>query len=224
MKLELVNVTKSYNDGHKILKVIEDLSIVFESSVQVAILGRSGIGKSTLLHMLGGLDKVTAGSIKINDQDIAKFTNDQLSDFRAKNVGFVFQFHHLLSDFSAQENVAMPLLIQGLNSIEANQRAKEILDMVKLGDRLDHRPGELSGGEQQRVALARSLVHKPGIVLADEPTGSLDESTGRMVQDLLQDVSRQINATLVVVTHNKELAKSFDYVLEMKSGGILSNV
>jgi lipoprotein-releasing system ATP-binding protein len=224
MKLELNNVTKSYNDGHKTLKVIENLSIIFESSVQVAILGRSGIGKSTLLHMLGGLDKVTSGSIKINDQDIAKYTNDQLSDFRSKNVGFVFQFHHLLSDFSAQENVAMPLLIQGLNNLEANQRAKEILDMVNLGDRLNHRPGELSGGEQQRVALARSLVHKPGIVLADEPTGSLDESTGKLVQGLLQDVTRQIKATLIVVTHNKELARSFDYVLEMKSGGVLSNV
>jgi lipoprotein-releasing system ATP-binding protein len=187
----------------------------------VAIVGRSGIGKSTLLHLLGGLDVPSKGSISLAGVNVGSLSTDDRAAFRGRTVGFVFQFHHLLPEFTAQENVAMPLIIRGVGRREAHRDAAVILERVGLADRMSHRPGELSGGEGQRVAIARALVGKPPILLADEPTGSLDVTTAEEVRRLFGEVSREDGRLTVVVTHSKELAKSMDVVYEMLPGGAL---
>ena len=224
MKLEIKNLHKSFVDADKRLVVIDGLSFAFPEQASVAIVGRSGVGKSTLLHLLAGLDQADSGQILLNGTDIEAKKSEELSVFRGQNIGFIFQFHHLLSDFTALENVAMPLIIQGTSDSEALARAEEALKLVGLSKRISHTPGELSGGEQQRVAIARALVSKPQIVLADEPTGNLDIHTANEIGQLLREVQRQERTLMVIVTHSNDLAQTMDYVFEMLPGGNLVQV
>lgn len=221
MKLRVSNLRKVYADAGRELVVIDNLNFEFPESGSVAISGRSGTGKSTLLHLLGGLDRTSSGEVYYDDQAISGMGNDELSHFRGERVGFVFQFHHLMAEFSAVENVAMPLLIAGVDAGEANGRAVEVLKRVGLGERLTHRPGELSGGEQQRVAIARAVVTRPAVILADEPTGNLDLATASAVDELLLGLAREAGCLLIAVTHNQDLAGRMDRALEMKQGGEL---
>lgn len=222
--IELRELRRSYRDAERSLEVIQGVSHRFPSSGSVAILGRSGIGKTTLLHLLAGLDRPSSGEVNYGDTRIDSLGDEALSDFRGKNIGFVFQFHHLLPEFSALENVSMPLIIAGITEAEAEQRASELLIRVNLESRLSHRPGQLSGGEQQRVAIARALVARPKVILADEPTGNLDLETAAEVQSLLLEVNAELENVLVVVTHNRALATQMDVVLEMMPGGHLKDV
>jgi len=221
MQLELKNVSKSYRDAGRTLTVLENLSFIFPAASSVAIVGKSGVGKSTLLHILGGLDRPSSGSVLLEGNDLGLMGDDELSDFRGKHIGFVFQFHHLLPEFNAVENVAMPLIIGGMDAEYAERDATTVLERVGLSGRLTHRPGQLSGGEQQRVALARALVSGPSVILADEPTGNLDFTTAKEMQELLLEINRELKNLLIVVTHNPELAQSMDTVLEMMPGGNL---
>ena len=221
MRLSVRSLSKSYRDADSDLTIINSLNYDFPEKGSLAIVGRSGVGKSTLLHLLGGLDRVTSGKILYDTVDIAALSVNQLTAFRGKKVGFIFQFHHLLPEFSALENVAMPLLVQGVTEEEARSRASEILDKVGMNHRLSHRPGTLSGGEQQRVAIARAVVHHPDAILADEPTGNLDFRTAREVQELLLAINAELNNVLVVVTHSDDLAQSMQHVVEMSPGGSL---
>lgn len=221
MKISLHDLNKQYHDGSRDLTILENVSYEFKEKKTTGIVGRSGIGKSTLLQIIGGLDKPTRGSVIFGETDLSKLSQDELSAFRGKNVGFVFQFHHLLSEFSALENVSMPLIIQGDDEEVASRDARDILERVGLKDRLMHRPSELSGGEQQRVAIARALVTQPAVLLADEPTGNLDAATAQVVHTLLLEVSRELSTTVIVATHSKELASTLDVTLEMQVGGRL---
>lgn len=221
MRIEVEGLTKRYRDADRELSVINNLSFSFPDKGSVAIIGRSGTGKSTLMHLLGALDTPTAGSVRYNGQDISALSSDARAAFRAKNVGFIFQFHHLLPEFSALENVALPLVMSGVIEPEANERAEALLTKVGLAQRISHLPSQLSGGEQQRVAIARALVARPAVVLADEPTGNLDISTAAEVQGLLLQINREQGSTLIIVTHNHELAESLDMVVEMEPGGAL---
>ena len=200
------------------LRVLEGIDLDIQKGEMLAIVGASGVGKSTFLHIIGGLDRPTAGKVWYGDLDVFGLDNDRISRFRNERVGFVFQFHHLLPEFSALENVMMPAFIRRIDREEAAETAALMLRDVGLGARLHHRPGELSGGEQQRVAVARALVLNPDVVLADEPTGNLDSHTGEEVHELLQDINRQKGITFVIVTHNDKLAIRADRVLRMKEG------
>lgn len=222
MILETRNLIKHYKDADRELSVIESLTVSFKAPSTVAIVGPSGVGKSTLMHLLGGLDRPTSGSIHFDGTDISTLNDDDLSKFRGRHVGFVFQFHHLLPEFTAVENVAMPLIISGTSETLASERAKEELYRVGLKERLSHLPSELSGGEQQRVAVARALVHKPKVLLADEPTGNLDSASAKTVREILISLSREAGSLLIVVTHSQELAAAMDEVREMEAGGALS--
>ncbi len=224
MQIKLENLSKHYSDAGRELSVINNLSYDFPEFGSVAVVGRSGVGKSTLLHLLGGLDRASGGEIVVGTECLSRLKPEQLADFRARNVGFVFQFHHLLPEFDAQENVSMPLIISGRSEREAYTQSSAILEKVGLADRLQHRPGQLSGGEQQRVAIARALVANPRIVLADEPTGNLDHQTAEHVLGLLLNVTRELKHLLVIVTHNLDLARRFDLMLEMGPGGTLTKV
>lgn len=221
MKLSALNLRKTFHDAHLELTVIEDLTFTFPESGSIAIVGRSGIGKSTLLHLLGGLEQPSRGSINYDGVSLTNLSIDELSRFRGESVGFVFQFHHLLPEFTAHENVMMPLVISGCTDEEAEDRAAAVLDRVGLSSRISHRPGQLSGGEQQRVALARAIVTRPLVILADEPTGNLDVTTAKGVQELLLEVNEELGNILIVVTHSAELADSMNVVLEMLPGGEL---
>ena len=221
MQLIVSGLTKSYRDADRTLTVIDGLTFSFPNQGSVGIIGRSGIGKSTLLHLLGGLDSPTSGTISYGDVVVSSLGSDDRAAFRARNVGFIFQFHHLLPEFSAVENVAMPLLMVGESEQVAQRRAKELLSRMKLEARMNHLPSQLSGGEQQRVAIARALITKPAVILADEPTGNLDVTTATEVQALLLEMNRELGNTLVIVTHNQELARSLDIVVEMLPGGSL---
>lgn len=221
MAIELRNLTKSYRDADRELTVISNLSYTFPEQGTVAIVGRSGSGKSTLLHLLGGLDAPTSGAVYVDGSNFSALSVDARAAVRATRIGFVFQFHHLLPEFSAVENVAMPLIIAGREERDALVAAQDLLASVGLGDRGHHRPGQLSGGEQQRVAIARALVVRPQLVLADEPTGNLDVETAADVQKLLMDAGKESGRLVVIVTHNLELAASMDCVLEMAPGGQL---
>ncbi len=221
MKLETINVRKSFVDADRRLSVIEGLKFSFPESGSVAIVGRSGVGKSTLLHLLAGLERPDSGEILIGGTDITKLSSDEITEFRGKNIGVIFQFHHLMGDFTAWENVALPLTIQGMSEGEARLKAESVLKRVGLGSRLEHSPGELSGGESQRVAIARALVGRPGVVVADEPTGNLDVKTAEEVGALLREVQREERMLLITVTHSHDLARSMDLVYEMMPGGEL---
>jgi lipoprotein-releasing system ATP-binding protein len=224
VQLELQGLYKNYHNGERTLNIIEDLNYCFPSSGSVAIVGASGVGKSTLMHLLGGLDTPTAGQVLYDGQDIARMSADAAGDFRGRNIGFVFQFHHLLPEFSAVENVAMPLIISGVGENAARSRAVSVLESVGLKGRCDHRPGTLSGGEQQRVALARAIVVEPKVLLADEPTGNLDPTTAAQMQELMLSVNKRLGNLLIVVTHNHDLARTMDNILEMQPGGRLASL
>jgi lipoprotein-releasing system ATP-binding protein len=212
---------KSFDHGGRRLEILHGLSFTLEPGEMVAIIGASGVGKSTLLQILGTLDLPTSGLLEIAGEDVTRMSSSQLSDFRNRAVGFVFQFHHLLPEFTALENAMMPALIQRLPRAEAERKARTILERVGLGHRLTHKPGELSGGEQQRVALARAMVLEPPLLLADEPTGNLDSQTGKDIHELLVELNRERGATMLIVTHNPDLAALMPRNLRMIDGGIV---
>jgi lipoprotein-releasing system ATP-binding protein len=221
MRIEVESLTKRYRDADRELTVIDNLSFSFPDRGSVAIIGRSGTGKSTLMHLLGALDTPSSGSVTYGDTNISALRSDERAAFRAKNIGFIFQFHHLLPEFNAVENVALPLIMSGVAESEAQAKAGALLDKVGLAARKEHLPSQLSGGEQQRVAIARALVARPAVVLADEPTGNLDIATASEIQRLLLEINREQGSTLIIVTHNHELARSLDMVVEMHPGGAL---
>jgi lipoprotein-releasing system ATP-binding protein len=218
---ELVSVQqlfKTYGNGAKQVEVLRGIDLTFSQGERVAIVGASGVGKTTLLHILGTLDRPTSGRVLYEGKDIFTLNEKELAHFRNREIGFVFQFHHLLPEFSALENTMMPCLIQGLSKKEGTSRAESILSLVGLKDRLPHKPGELSGGEQQRVAVARALVLDPKVLLADEPTGNLDTKTGEAVFDLLQDINQMKGVTLIIVTHNLKLADRMSRQIHLIDG------
>ncbi|HWG35422.1 MAG TPA: ABC transporter ATP-binding protein [Gemmatimonadaceae bacterium] len=217
--LESRGVTKRYIGGDGVaLDVLRGVDLRVESGEMLAIIGESGSGKSTLLHILGGLDRPTSGDVLLSDRLLSDRSDEELAAVRNRGVGFVFQFHHLLREFSALENVAMPLRIAGESPAVAEARATSLLERVGLGGRLHHRPGELSGGEQQRTAVARALAASPGVVLADEPSGNLDLANGERLHDLLAEVVRDLGVGMVVVTHNMSLADRARAVYQLKEG------
>jgi lipoprotein-releasing system ATP-binding protein len=216
--VEVSSLSKSYEVGSQRLRVLRDLELTVAHGEMVAVVGASGVGKSTLLHLLGGLDRADQGQIRVADTDLRAMSDNDLVQFRNRNVGFVFQFHHLLPEFDAAENVEMPMRIARRPLSEARRRATELLGRVGLGERLEHRPGMLSGGEQQRVAVARALVMGPALLLADEPTGDLDESTADALHDLLREMHRERQLTSIIATHNPRLASACDRVLRMEHG------
>ncbi|HWQ35518.1 MAG TPA: ABC transporter ATP-binding protein [Blastocatellia bacterium] len=219
--LRAVGLTKVFAARVEAVEVFRNLNLEVRRGELVAIVGASGVGKSTLLHLLGGLDVPTAGSVILEQFDIAKFTELDLARLRNGKIGFVFQFHHLLPEFSALENVMMPLLVGGLAKREARWRAQDLLQRVGLAARAAHRPGELSGGERQRVALARALVTRPVLLLADEPTGNLDQRTGDEVSGLIRHLHETEGLTSVIVTHNERLAAACDRVLHLRDGQLV---
>ena len=216
--LEARGVTKRYAVAAGELVVLRDLDLTVETGEMVAIVGASGVGKSTLLHVLGGLDRVDAGSIAVNGIELTTLADGAQVAFRNQHVGFVFQFHHLLPEFTAIENAEMPMRIARMRTAEARARAEELLRRVGLGERLTHRPGMLSGGEQQRVAVARALVMRPSVLLADEPTGDLDEQTADSLHALLREMHAAYGLTSVIATHNPRLAAACDRILRLEGG------
>lgn len=217
--LESRGVTKRYIGGDGVaLDVLRGVDLRVASGEMIAIIGESGSGKSTLLHILGGLDRPTSGEVLLSDRLLSDRSDEELASVRNRGVGFVFQFHHLLREFSALENVSLPLRIAGRTPAEAESRARTLLERVGLGGRLHHRPSELSGGEQQRTAVARALAAEPGVVLADEPSGNLDRANGERLHDLLAEVVRDLGVGMVVVTHNMSLAARARAVYQLKEG------
>ncbi|MBI1874644.1 MAG: ABC transporter ATP-binding protein [Acidobacteria bacterium] len=221
MLLVATNLHKSYMAAGRRLDVLRGLSLEVDRGEMVAIVGVSGVGKSTLLHLLGGLDTVDAGTIRIDDAEITALADRDLVAFRNRHVGFVFQFHHLLPEFSALENAALPMRIARARAAEGRLAAEGLLRGVGLADRLDHRPGLLSGGEQQRVAVARALVMKPSLLLADEPTGDLDEHTADELHALLRGMHQEHGLTSIIATHNQRLAGACDRVLRLEDGTLV---
>jgi lipoprotein-releasing system ATP-binding protein len=216
--LRIENLAKIYRSGDKDLVIFRDLQLSVEAGEQIAVIGESGAGKSTLLHLVSGLDKPSAGAIYYKDKNIIGLPEAELSGFRNREIGYVWQQHHLLPEFSAEENVTMPLRIRGENGAKIAAQAKISLEEVGLGDRGHHRAGELSGGEQQRIAIARALAANPSMLLADEPTGNLDEKTGEMIFDLLAGIRQRRNLTSILVTHNLHFARRCDRVLRLEGG------
>ena len=213
-------LNKTYLVANTRLHVLRNLDLSVGKGEMVAIVGASGAGKSTLLHVLGGLDRPDSGEVRVGDVDVARVTDEELVAFRNRHVGFVFQFHHLLPEFSAIENAEMPLRIARVKVPDARPRAQALLARVGLGERLDHRPGMLSGGEQQRVAVARALVMQPSLLLADEPTGDLDETTADALHALLREMHAEFGLTAIIATHNPRLAQQCDRVLRLESGAL----
>lgn len=216
--LRAERLTKIYESGRTRITVFDGLDLDVAEGEMVAVVGPSGAGKSTLLHLLGGLDRPTSGAVKLAEFDIFKLSDVDLARFRNKEVGFIFQFHHLLPEFTALENAMMPLLIGRVPSAVARERAEQIFANVGLSDRATHRPGEMSGGEQARVAVARALVGEPRLLLADEPTGDLDSKTSDGINQLLREIHRTRKLTSVIVTHNERLASICDRVLYLEDG------
>ena len=220
LRLEISELCRDYKLDGRLIRVFEKAEFSVEAGQMVAVVGSSGAGKSTLLHLLGLLDRPTSGEIRYNGVALLASREDVIEDFRNRQVGFVFQFHHLLPEFTAQENVMMPAIIAGSPMAEARERAAALLERVGLADRFSHAPGELSGGEQQRVALARALVMEPKLLLADEPTGNLDPVTGAQVLDLLLEMNDERGTTLVVATHNMDLAGRLPRCLSIDGGRV----
>ena len=216
--VEIRDLRKSFEHGGRTIHVLRDIQLTLAAGEMVAVVGASGVGKSTLLQVIGTLDLPSSGTVLFDGEDVTRLAPARLADFRNRSIGFVFQFHHLLPEFTATENAAMPGLIAGLSRREASRRAEALLDRVGLGDRLTHRPGELSGGEQQRVALARALLLEPRLLLADEPTGNLDSATGEDMHALFVELNQERGMTMLVVTHNQDLARRMPRQLRMVDG------
>ena len=221
--LKAHNITRSYFEGKVQTDVLKNVNIDIYSDKLTAIIGKSGSGKSTLLHILGTLDTPTSGELIYKGEDLTKFSSNKKAEFRNQNLGFVYQFHHLLGDFSALENVMMPLLIGGISTKEAKERATSYLEKVGLSHRINYKPSEMSGGERQRVAIARALSNKPNIILADEPTGNLDAQNASDIFDLFMDLAKNAHVAVVMVTHDNGLAQKCDLVYQMKDGVINAN-
>ena len=216
--LEARNVHKSFRQGPVTLEVLQGVAISIGTGERIAIVGSSGSGKTTLLQILGGLDRPTTGHVLVDGKDIHEQTEKERGDLRNRALGFVYQFHHLLPEFSALENVAMPLLVRRMKVADARAKARRLLDRVGLGQRLDHRPDQLSGGERQRAAVARALVTEPKIVLADEPTGNLDGSNAESVFALMLELNRELGTSLIVVTHDLRLASRMERIFAIERG------
>lgn len=221
--LEAKNLIKTYQTAKKTkLEVLRSINLKIEENKISVIIGASGAGKSTLLHLLAGLDRPDSGEVFYNDQNIFKLSDEKLAKFRNKNIGLVFQFHHLLPEFTAVENIAIPQMIHGISLEKASKKAKELIASVGLSERENHKPAELSGGEQQRVAVARALANDPQIIFADEPTGNLDSANSEIIHQIIVELRDKFNKTLVIVTHNNNLVNLADKVFEMKDGKIVS--
>jgi lipoprotein-releasing system ATP-binding protein len=217
--LRAKNIQKKYHDGlRNELHVLKDISFNLEHAETSAIIGSSGSGKTTLLNILGGLDKPSSGQVLLNDLDVHKLSEKQRCIVRNQHFGFIYQFHHLLPEFTALENVAMPLLIRGESSEKAKQRAEKVLDDVGLLKRIHHKPGELSGGERQRAAIARALIHQPDCILADEPTGNLDRKNAEQCIELIIELNKQYRTSLVIVTHDLKIAERMDTIYTLEDG------
>lgn len=212
---------KSFNNGTEQLSILTDLNLVIEPNTRVILTGSSGSGKSTLLNLISGMDRLTSGSIIVDNQPVHKLDENALASFRSKSIGLIFQFHYLLKDFTAEENVMLPAYMTGMDKTEAMDRARQLLIEVGLGERLNHIPSSLSGGERQRVAVVRSLINDPGIILADEPTGNLDDSNSRKIEELLFELVKNHGKTLLLVTHDKDLAKKGDRQLKIENGKLV---
>lgn len=215
--IKATNIIKSYGALH----VLKGVSLEIAKGEVISIVGPSGAGKTTLLHILGTLDRADGGTLEINNTNISDLNEKKLSDFRNKNIGFVFQFHHLLPEFTALENICIPAFIAGTPKDSAEKKAKELLSFLGLTERMNHKPGELSGGEQQRVAVARALINNPAVILADEPSGNLDSNTAKELHQLFFTLREKYNQTFIIVTHNEELANMADRKLTMKDGNIV---
>jgi len=216
--IQCQQLSKSYQDAGAQVSVLKGVNLSLEQGETLSIVGSSGSGKSTLLHILGTLDGASDGSLKIKGIEVDKLSRAKQADFRNRHMGFIYQFHHLLMDFSALENVSMPLLIAGKTKVEAEKEATNMLEKVGLGHRASHRPSELSGGERQRVAIARALVTKPSLVLADEPTGNLDKHNALKIYELLNELNKEFDTSFVVVTHDLELAEKLGRVVQLDDG------
>jgi len=224
MCLQTKKLYKSYQSQAEKIEVLSGVDFEAKKGETVAVIGASGIGKSTFLNILGTLDQPDSGQVVIDGHDVFTFSDDERSQFRSTSIGFVFQFHHLLPEFNTLENTMMPLLIKGMNRKEATDKAKEILNLVHLSHRLYHRVTELSGGEQQRVAVARALIHHPALLLADEPTGNLDQKSSENVHSLLKQLNEHFQMTLIVVTHNMTLANLMDRCVTLKDGKLIEKI
>jgi lipoprotein-releasing system ATP-binding protein len=222
--LRASHIAKTYEEGDLRTKVLSDASFTLKRGETLAIVGASGSGKSTLLHIIGGLDTLTSGEVEVEGRLLSKLSDAERGRVRNKSLGFIYQFHHLLPEFTAMENVCMPLLIRGTNIAEAQKQAKVLLERVGLGQRLEHKPGELSGGERQRCAVARALVTRPSCVLGDEPTGNLDEDNAAQVYALMLELNREIGTSFILVTHDSRLAKRMDRTLELHNGELREKV
>ncbi|MCE5335781.1 MAG: ABC transporter ATP-binding protein [Desulfobacteraceae bacterium] len=218
VEVHTLGLTKIFGSGLQAIELFKDLELIIRSGERIAIVGASGAGKSTLLNILGTLERPTGGKVLYSGNDVFLWTEKELANFRNRNVGFVFQVHYLLPEFSALENVMMPGLIAGLPKAEAREHAEELIEKLGLSERMGHKIGELSGGEQQRVAVARALLLRPRLFLADEPSGNLDSRTGRTLHELLVTLNEELGLTMVIVTHNQELASMMHRVLRMKDG------
>ncbi|MCW8848992.1 MAG: ABC transporter ATP-binding protein [Melioribacteraceae bacterium] len=222
MILNAHHISKSFEKGkNNTIQVIKDVSIQINKNEITVIVGASGAGKSTLLHILSGLDKPDAGIVEINGVDIFRLGENEISKFRNESIGFIFQFHHLLPEFTAEENISIAAMINGTTKKEAGEKSEKLLELVGLLDRKSHFPAELSGGEQQRVAIARALINEPKIIFADEPTGNLDSKNSEIIHELFVDLKQKLGITLLMVTHNQDLVKLADRVLEMKDGQVI---
>jgi lipoprotein-releasing system ATP-binding protein len=220
MLIQMEQVDKHFQQHRTRIDVLRGVCLRITTAEMVAIVGPSGAGKSTLLHLLGGLERPSRGTIRYGDVDLQQLSDSHLADFRNRHIGFVFQFHHLLPEFTALENTMMPALIRRRPRREVQQEAQQLLVSVGLGDRVHHRPGELSGGEQQRVAVARALMNQPEVILADEPTGNLDQATGQSIQKLLRQLNEERGLTFVIVTHDREFAAHMDRAISLVDGTV----
>ena len=218
--IQAEGISRGFRQGPRRVEVLQNVSLQVPAGTSMAIVGASGAGKSTLLHILGGLDRPDEGQVLVGNKSLWQMSDRERSDLRNSRMGFIYQFHHLLPEFTALENVAMPLLIRGESTTEAAQRATDLLEKVGLGQRLDHKPGELSGGERQRAAVARALVGNPGCVLGDEPTGNLDERIAKQVFDQLLELNKEMNTSLILVTHDLRLAARMNQRFELHLGSL----
>ncbi|XOZ34090.1 ABC transporter ATP-binding protein [Halomonadaceae bacterium KBTZ08] len=218
--IQCSNLAKTYQEGRDTLRVFSDVTLSVAPGETLAIVGSSGSGKTTLLNMLGGLDRPSEGEVWIDGEDIHRMRERERCRFRNRTLGFVYQFHHLLAEFSALDNVALPAALGNFNPRQARAKAQDLLERVGLGERLRHKPSELSGGERQRVAIARALVNEPRCVLMDEPTGNLDDDTGERIQALMRELNEQLDSAFVVVSHDPELAQGMGRVMRLDHGGL----